>query len=40
MKIESAKDKLDGTITDDIEFLDDNERIDTDVVGMYEYRYR
>ena len=36
----SAKDNIDGTITDDIEFLDDNERIDTDVVGMYEYRYR
>ena len=36
----SAKDNIDGTITDDIEFLDENERIDTDVVGMYEYRYR
>ena len=36
----SAKDNIDGTITDDIKFLDDNERIDTDVVGMYEYRYR
>ena len=36
----SAKDNIDGTITDDIEFLDENERIDTNVVGMYEYRYR
>ena len=36
----SAKDNIDGIITDDIEFLDENERIDTDVVGMYEYRYR
>ena len=36
----SAKDNIDGTITDHIEFLDENERIDTDVVGMYEYRYR
>ena len=36
----SAKDNIDGIITDDIEFLDENERIDTNVVGMYEYRYR
>ena len=36
----SAKDNIDGIITEDIEFLDENERIDTDVVGMYEYRYR
>ena len=36
----SAKDNIDGSLTDDIEFLDENERIDTDVVGMYEYRYR
>ena len=36
----SAKDNIDGTITNDIEFLDENERIDTNVVGMYEYRYR
>ena len=27
----SAKDNIDGTITDDIQFLDDNERIDTDL---------
>ena len=36
----SAKDNIDGTITNDIQFLDENERIDTNVVGMYEYRYR
>ena len=36
----SAKDNIDGIITEDIEFLDENERIDTNVVGMYEYRYR
>ncbi|MFQ7821341.1 hypothetical protein [Clostridium sp.] len=36
----SAKDNIDGSLTDDIEFLDENERIDTNVVGMYEYRYR
>ena len=36
----SAKDNIDGTITKDIQFLDENKRIDTNVVGMYEYRYR
>ena len=36
----SAKDNIDGTITDDIEFLDKDTIIDTNTVGMYEYRYR
>ena len=36
----SAKDNIDGTITDDIEFLDEDTIIDTNTVGMYEYRYR
>ena len=36
----SAKDNIDGTITKDIQFLDENKSIDTNVVGMYEYRYR
>ena len=34
----TAKDNIDGTI-EDIEYLDDNS-INTDKVGMYEYRYR
>ncbi|WP_294368152.1 hypothetical protein [uncultured Clostridium sp.] len=36
----SAKDNIDGIITDDIEFLDEDTIIDTNTVGMYEYRYR
>ena len=39
-EVYQTKDNIDGTITNDIQFLDENERIDTNVVGMYEYRYR
>ena len=35
----SAKDNIDGSLTDDIEFLDEDTIIDTNTVGMYEYRY-
>ena len=35
----SAKDNIDGSLTDYIEFLDEDTIIDTNTVGMYEYRY-
>ena len=36
----SAKDNIDGSLTNEIEFLDEDTIIDTNTVGMYEYRYR